>query len=593
MILRTRLLLTFGVGSLVFIFAIALLVFSRMETVMSEQLHQQFRIDANSRINSLNKSFGDLTGNFEHTAELPIFNSMNFHELTLNTAALKNDIRQLELYFFKLIKKRSEISRIQYLSNNGGEILRIEPTGIKKNLSDLSQTPAVKNVIAQSIKHTLVTEEKVAGKRQNIVWWIPVYADNLEPLGILTFSVSMDYFLNAIESMANSKTEATCLRNTTGIAIFTGNDETVCQELKSEELHQQTGWKISQEVNLPNLAWRLVLSTDPKYFLTDVEELKVLVFGKIFTGTALFALIFTLFFTTRITNTISQLANAARTMGLGEKLPPMDIQRNDELGVLAKEMKRSAKLIEGHRKTLETKNRDMEAYSYTLAHDLRSPLRSITSFSQILEMDAFDKLNDEEKDSLTRIINASKRMSTLINDILELSRISNREIRMQEISLTSVANSFIETLRTTESDTQRKVDVAVEHDMMTEGDPQLIRLVLENLIGNAWKYSRHTEKAKISFGSKVVEQKKLYYIKDNGAGFDMQYANKLFKPFQRLHKKDEFEGTGIGLASVKRMIERHNGQVWIQSAVNIGTTVFFTLNELPSDKILNVENPID
>lgn len=278
-------------------------------------------------------------------------------------------------------------------------------------------------------------------------------------------------------------------------------------------------------------------------------------------------------------------------MGRGEWLEPIDLKRDDELGELATEINRSAGLIEDNRNELQEKNRDLDSYSYTLAHDLRAPLRSISSFSQILEMDAREKLTEDELDALARIIKASQRMSTLIDDILELSRISNRDIDIQYISLSHLAELIVKQFR--EADADRDVSIEVEKGMMTRGDPQLLRLVLENLLGNAWKYTRKKEKAIIKFGSTHqgvgLSAVTVYYIRDNGVGFDMEYVDKLFKPFQRLHNNTDYEGTGIGLASVKRMIERHEGRIWIQSVINQGTTIYFTLWEYPEDSIVEAE----
>jgi PAS domain S-box-containing protein len=224
---------------------------------------------------------------------------------------------------------------------------------------------------------------------------------------------------------------------------------------------------------------------------------------------------------------------------------------------------------------LEASNKELEAFSYSIAHDLRTPLRSIVSFSQILQKEAGQKLTEDERHDLQRIVKAGTFMAQLIDDILELARISRAEFRIETVDLSKLAQTIINNFR--QIDSQRSVQVDIAPDLKCNGDAQLLGIALANLLENAWKYTRNNSDARIEFGRTVKDNEKVYYVRDNGAGFDMQYVHKLFTPFGRLHQPSEFEGAGIGLASVQSAIKRHNGQVWAESKEGEGTTFYFTL----------------
>ena len=207
---------------------------------------------------------------------------------------------------------------------------------------------------------------------------------------------------------------------------------------------------------------------------------------------------------------------------------------------------------------LETTNQELGAFSYSVSHDLRAPLRAIDGFSQLLLDDYTDSLDDVGKDYLSRVRGAAQRMAELIDALLDLSRVSRRELQHEIVDISAVADSSIQKLK--EHDTTRSVKVTIEPGLKAEGDGRLIEMVLDNLIGNAWKYTARLDEAEIEVGSRNDEKETVFYVRDNGAGFDMQYADKLFGAFQRLHGT-EFEGTGIGLATVLRIVKRHNGRV--------------------------------
>ena len=226
---------------------------------------------------------------------------------------------------------------------------------------------------------------------------------------------------------------------------------------------------------------------------------------------------------------------------------------------------------------LATVNQELEAFSYSVSHDLRAPLRGIAGFSQALVEDYNDVLDDQGKDYTRRIHSATQRLTQLIDDLLTLSRVTRSEMnREMSVDVSSIVTSIGAQLRATNPN--RQVEFVVAPRLITRGDPRLLRIALENLVGNAYKFTSKVPEARVEFGSAGKENgKTIYFVRDNGAGFDTTYADKLFGPFQRLHSANEFPGTGIGLATVQRIIRRHGGRVWAESAVGQGATFYFTL----------------
>jgi len=220
-------------------------------------------------------------------------------------------------------------------------------------------------------------------------------------------------------------------------------------------------------------------------------------------------------------------------------------------------------------------NRELEAFSYSVSHDLRSPLRSINGFSQEILEDYGDKLDENGLDSLRRIRAASQRMDLLIAGLLNLSRLSRSEVARERVDLSALAGDVTGHLQKAQPD--RRVEVLITEGLIDEGDERLLYVLLQNLLGNAWKFTEKQANAVIEFGAGIVDGKHTYVVRDNGAGFDMTYADKLFRPFQRLHDTADFSGTGIGLATVQRIINRHGGQVWARGEVGKGAAFYFTL----------------
>jgi PAS domain S-box-containing protein len=225
---------------------------------------------------------------------------------------------------------------------------------------------------------------------------------------------------------------------------------------------------------------------------------------------------------------------------------------------------------------LSAVNRELEAFSYSVSHDLRAPLRALDGFSQILTEDYADRLDNEGLKYLQRIRAGSQRMGELIDAMLQLSRLTRVDMQIERISLSQLAQSIKTDLQ--EQNPERAVDFRIENDLVVNGDERLLRVALTNLLNNAWKFTGGKINPCIEFGRNQQEEREIYYVRDNGVGFDMIYSNKLFGAFQRLHGLDEFEGTGIGLATVERIVHRHRGEIWADAAVDQGATFYFTIS---------------
>jgi light-regulated signal transduction histidine kinase (bacteriophytochrome) len=224
---------------------------------------------------------------------------------------------------------------------------------------------------------------------------------------------------------------------------------------------------------------------------------------------------------------------------------------------------------------LEAINRELEAFSYSVSHDLRAPLRAIDGFSRILLDEYADRLDETGRDRLARVRRAAQNMGTLIDDLLKLSRVTRTELKHEQLDLSALANEVAEELR--KQYPERNVHFTVSPGLVARGDKGLLRIMLDNLLGNAWKFTGGRAEARIEVGMATQAGRPAYVVSDNGAGFDMAYADKLFGVFQRLHDTSEFPGTGIGLATAQRIIHKHGGRIWAESEVGKGTRFYFTL----------------
>ena len=259
----------------------------------------------------------------------------------------------------------------------------------------------------------------------------------------------------------------------------------------------------------------------------------------------------------------------------------IEIKRQDEIGDLieafnetGRSLQKSEQKLKESNKELETANKELESFAYSVSHDLRSPLRSISGFSEALVSNYADDLDDKAKDYLNRVHRAAIKMGELIDEILKLSRISRREIKREHVDITQMAYEIIELTDTLENE---HYTYSVKDNLSTFADEGLTKIVLLNLLSNAIKFAKNTEKPVIDVGTKIVKGVPYIFVKDNGAGFDMKYIDKIFGAFQRLHDDSEYKGTGIGLATVKRIINKHRGEIFYESEKNQGTTAYFNM----------------
>ncbi len=283
-----------------------------------------------------------------------------------------------------------------------------------------------------------------------------------------------------------------------------------------------------------------------------------------------------------LVRSVSALTRGFARFGRGEFQEPIVVTSRDELGELARDANAMAASLNRHisdrsriENALKVSNQELEAFSYSVAHDLRAPLRGINGYSTALVEDYGSQLDAQAHDYLRRIRAATERMAELIDALLALSRVTRGNFQREEVDLSRLAEAVVSQLRASQPD--RVVEFAGEPSVIAHGDPSLLRALLDNLIGNAWKFTSARSGARIAFGREDDHGTPAYYVRDNGAGFDMAYAEKLFAPFQRLHTQSEFAGTGIGLATVQRIANRHGGRVWADGAVGKGATFHFTL----------------
>lgn len=296
----------------------------------------------------------------------------------------------------------------------------------------------------------------------------------------------------------------------------------------------------------------------------------------------------TIFIGIRLTNNLHNLSEAAVLVGEGKLDVTLPVKGNDEIcqtsiafntmvEQLYKYRYQMEELIADRTSELEEANKELEAFSYSVSHDLRAPLRAISSFSEILRDDYNELLDEDGKDYLTRIDHSACKMEVLINDMLQLAQVKRKELDLETVDLSLIFEEILD--RYTYTEPKRKVTIQIEKGLECECDRGLMIVVMENLIGNAWKYSSKKENAIIEFGCNVEKGKEVFFVKDNGAGFDMQHVDKVFTAFKRLHGESDFTGTGVGLATVNRVIQRHKGNIWVESKVGEGTTFYFNFSE--------------
>jgi signal transduction histidine kinase len=227
-------------------------------------------------------------------------------------------------------------------------------------------------------------------------------------------------------------------------------------------------------------------------------------------------------------------------------------------------------------------NRELEAFSYSVSHDLRGPVDALNGYTYVLLKEYGGQLDGKANDLMERIRNSGKRMMQLIDDLLNLSRVTSSTMQREPVSLSAIAQLIAQEL--SQSQPQRNVEFVIADVGMVEGDPRLLRVMIENLLQNSWKYTSHHPTARIEFGVRHESGGAVYFVRDDGAGFDQRSSDRLFQPFQRLHSTAEFPGSGVGLATVQRIVRRHGGDVWAEGEVGKGATFYFRLAKVPGGK---------
>ncbi len=303
---------------------------------------------------------------------------------------------------------------------------------------------------------------------------------------------------------------------------------------------------------------------------------------------------------------LSQLSVAAGALQRGDDLVRVEVETGDEVGQLAASFNSMVNAIRerkldlekalddlhnlnasledkvGERTAqLEDANRELESFNYSASHDLRAPLNRLAGFCDALREEYGDRLDDQGRQYLQRIKAAGEQMNRILSAMLTLYQVQHREMSLRCINLSELVQAVVTSLRDTDHD--RSVEILVQEDVLAYCDMKLTWLALENILGNAWKFTTGKGDARIEFGRTTIQGEPACFVRDNGAGFDMQYADKLFTPFQRLHNQEDFPGTGVGLAIVQRIITRHGGRIWMESAEGVGTTCYFVLPECPKE----------
>ena len=339
----------------------------------------------------------------------------------------------------------------------------------------------------------------------------------------------------------------------------------------------------------PDWGWGMVVKIDRAQLFASMNEGVRYSVGTGVMGIFL-VVVLSVLLTRQLTHPLRHMTKAAARLAAGDRSVRTQLKTGDEIGrlssifdLMAERIDNTWKNLEYRSAELDAANKELESFAYSVAHDLRAPLRAIDGFSQALVEDYGEQLDGEAKIYLGYLREGSQEMGRLIDDLLKLSRATRGEISREDLDLSQLTAEIVEDLRQT--DPERNVVTDIAPGIVVNADPRLLRVVMENLLGNAWKFTAKEGEAYIEFGAERVHGKLRCFVRDNGVGFDMAYRNKLFAPFRRLHSHDDFEGTGIGLSTVQRIINRHGGTIRAEGIVGAGACFTFELDPAQHDRM--------
>ena len=566
---------------------------------MISQLQQQFEKDARSKLDGLRENLSQTTERFRFSAEIPIFHSIHFHQLTLNKAALHNDIRQLELYFLELQQSDPELKTVKYVNEKGTEVLRIEKSGIAQDLADLSQEHDIRKALELTYGEVSVTVSRNEDNEvSELIWWVSVFPSHKVSTGVLGFYKYFDSLLDRVKSMGSDK-EYVRLEDEEGNTLF--DTRIVRQRGKS----QKEQWNIQDTLGVPGLSWKIVLSADPSAFLTDVASLRWQVFVIILPAITLLLFIGIIFTTRQVTGRIRELIRAAQFIGGGDLDYKIEVKKKDELGELSlafnqmvEERKLALEELVKHQEHLQDmvdeRTKELEVahaqllskerlatlgqLTAVVSHELRNPLGTIQSSLFIIKERLLGKDLKLDK-QLERAERNIKRCNNIIEEMLYYTRERAPDLKVTEFDkwLEELLDEHVipSGIRLT-----RKLSAGIKILF----DPEQLYRCVTNVINNACeammeksepqtKEREGVEDNQLIVETGIVNNRLNVRIIDSGPGISQERLEKVFEP---LYSTKSF-GAGLGLSIVKQIIEQHKGGIEIKSKPMKGTVITWWL----------------
>jgi signal transduction histidine kinase len=505
---------------------------------------------------------------------------------------------------FQKIMQDTLTARVELLDTSGNIVSAESRTGPGK----FKPAPN-RNDLSGPIEHSVVAGEITAKHRDsNFVGKFYLLGDSIYYPIIATITADQKAagFLvrwRVVQASPKSVTQLSQLLGANAVLHFGNSDGTLWTDMAKTvppppfDIHAAKGIvtydqpglgkAIASAMPLPGTKWIILVALSRSLILEAADRLLYWIIGF---GALLVAvgMLVAWLISRNFTRRLDRLSQATAALASGDYTSPVTIDRQDELGKLASAFNSMAKQViqaqhlleqqvRDRTKELETANKELESFSYSVSHDLRAPLRAVSGYAIMLKEDYEDSFDAEAKRIIGNIISNVKMMGRLIDDLIAFSRLGKREVARRNVDMKALAEACTSELLN--GWPEEKFNLVVGDLPSCSGDEDLIRQVWLNLIGNALKYSSRTADPLIEIGSTGNPNEVTWFVRDNGAGFDMKYADKLFKVFQRLHSQEEFEGTGIGLALVRRIIDKHKGRVWAESTPGTGTVFYFTLSE--------------